>query len=49
MTTPPRPVAVLGLGNLGRAVARTFVRNGHPTTVWNRSPEKGDPLVAAGA
>ena len=43
------PVSVIGLGNLGRAVARTFLRNGHPTTVWNRSAGKDRDLVAAGA
>ena len=40
---------MLGLGNMGRALARAFLAHGHPTTVWNRSLEKGDALVAAGA
>ncbi len=40
---------MLGLGNMGQALARAFLAHGHPTTVWNRSPEKGDALVAAGA
>jgi 3-hydroxyisobutyrate dehydrogenase-like beta-hydroxyacid dehydrogenase len=48
MTTSPQ-VTVLGLGNMGRALARAFLAHGHPTTVWNRSPEKGAELVAAGA
>lgn len=43
------PVSVVGLGNLGRAIARVFLRNGHPTTVWNRSGDKARELVAAGA
>ncbi|ROO86841.1 3-hydroxyisobutyrate dehydrogenase-like beta-hydroxyacid dehydrogenase [Actinocorallia herbida] len=44
-----RPVAVLGLGLMGSALARAFIRRGHPTTVWNRSREKAGPLVALGA
>ncbi|MFI6391032.1 NAD(P)-dependent oxidoreductase [Nonomuraea sp. NPDC050547] len=42
-------VTVLGLGLMGEALARAFVRAGHPTTVWNRSPGKADRLVAEGA
>lgn len=34
---------------MGQALARAFLAHGHPTTVWNRSPEKGDAVVAAGA
>ncbi|NUT94455.1 MAG: NAD(P)-dependent oxidoreductase [Saccharothrix sp.] len=49
MSTTREPVTVLGLGNLGRALATTFLRNGHPTTVWNRSAAKADALVADGA
>ncbi|MEV7427511.1 NAD(P)-binding domain-containing protein [Streptomyces sp. NPDC091212] len=44
-----RPVTVIGLGLMGSALAAAFLRGGHPTTVWNRSPEKADPLVARGA
>ncbi|MFD0364322.1 NAD(P)-dependent oxidoreductase [Nocardia sp. GCM10030253] len=43
------PVTVLGLGSMGRALAEAFVKAGHPTTVWNRSPEKAAPLVELGA
>ncbi|WP_380283954.1 NAD(P)-dependent oxidoreductase [Kitasatospora purpeofusca] len=43
------PVAVLGLGLMGRALAGAFLRAGHPTTVWNRTPGKADELAAAGA
>lgn len=49
MTSTTTPVTVLGLGNMGRALASAFLAAGHPTTVWNRSPEKADGLVAAGA
>ena len=42
-------VTVIGLGAMGSAIAGTFVHAGVPTTVWNRSAEKMQPLVAAGA
>ncbi|GAA1285876.1 NAD(P)-dependent oxidoreductase [Saccharothrix xinjiangensis] len=48
-TDHPTPVTVVGLGLMGRALAEAFLRGGHPTTVWNRSPEKAAPLVALGA
>ncbi|MCI3223293.1 NAD(P)-dependent oxidoreductase [Streptomyces sp. NP-1717] len=52
-TTPNRAdlpsVAVIGLGNLGRALASAYLGHGHRTTVWNRSPEKADDLVTRGA
>jgi 3-hydroxyisobutyrate dehydrogenase-like beta-hydroxyacid dehydrogenase len=38
MTTP---ITVLGLGPMGRALARAFAGAGHPTTVWNRTPPGG--------
>jgi hypothetical protein len=34
MSTTHEPVTVIGLRNLGRALAETFLRNGHATTVW---------------
>ncbi|WP_105968359.1 NAD(P)-dependent oxidoreductase [Streptomyces geranii] len=43
------PVTVLGLGMMGAALANAFVRNGNPTTVWNRSAGKAEALVAQGA
>jgi len=42
-------VTVIGLGNMGSALARALRANGHTVTVWNRSPEKAAPLVATGA
>lgn len=44
-----RPVTVMGLGLMGSALARAFLTGGHPTTVWNRTAYKADPLVAEGA
>ncbi|KAB1162294.1 NAD(P)-dependent oxidoreductase [Micromonospora sp. AMSO12t] len=42
-------VTVLGLGDMGSAIARTFLDRGHRTTVWNRTASKALPLVDAGA
>ncbi|RCV50658.1 NAD(P)-dependent oxidoreductase [Marinitenerispora sediminis] len=42
-------VTVIGLGPMGQAMARTFLANGHPVTVWNRTASRADELVAAGA
>ncbi|KAB2340536.1 NAD(P)-dependent oxidoreductase [Actinomadura rudentiformis] len=39
------PVTVLGLGPMGRALAAAFAVD-RPTTVWNRTPGKGDDLTA---
>lgn len=43
------PVTVLGLGAMGTALAGAFIAGGLPTTVWNRTPGKAEPLVALGA
>ncbi|EIV91443.1 beta-hydroxyacid dehydrogenase, 3-hydroxyisobutyrate dehydrogenase [Frankia sp. QA3] len=45
----PAPLAVLGLGAMGTALARTWLAAGHPTTVWNRTRARAEPLVAEGA
>ena len=42
-------VSVLGLGNMGAALARVLQENGRTITVWNRSPEKAAPLMDKGA
>lgn len=44
-----RSVSILGLGVMGSALARVFVKNGWKTTVWNRSAAKAQSLVAEGA
>lgn len=49
MRSNPVPVTVLGLGEMGRALAGALVDGGHPTTVWNRSPAKAQPLAGHGA
>lgn len=43
------PVAVLGLGPMGRAMVRTLIAAGHPVTVWNRTRRRADNVVSAGA
>ncbi len=42
-------MTVIGLGLMGQAIASTFLKAGHPTTVWNRTRSKADLLVAEGA
>jgi 3-hydroxyisobutyrate dehydrogenase-like beta-hydroxyacid dehydrogenase len=52
MTTPSPdkpPVAFIGLGKMGMAMAKNLQRAGYPLTVWNRSAEKAGPLRAGGA
>jgi len=45
----PVTVTVVGLGDMGSALARAFLANRHIVTVWNRSEAKAAPLVQAGA
>jgi len=41
-------VLVVGLGNIGSALARTIIRSGkHEVTVWNRSASKAQELFSA--
>ncbi|WP_419992459.1 NAD(P)-dependent oxidoreductase [Streptomyces boninensis] len=50
MTTSSKlSVSVLGLGEMGAALATALVKAGHPTTVWNRTPAKAQPLAELGA
>lgn len=42
-------VTVIGLGNMGSALARALLENGCVVTVWNRSPEKAASFVDMGA
>ncbi|MGE7388100.1 NAD(P)-binding domain-containing protein [Streptomyces sp. NPDC004126] len=44
-----RPLTLLGLGDMGTALARTWLAAGHPLTVWNRTAAKADALAAEGA
>ena len=42
-------VAVLGTGYMGAPMARNIVTAGHDVRVWNRTPDRAEPVVAAGA
>ena len=42
-------VGVAGLGRMGAAIAKRLIDVGHEVTVWNRSADKIEPLVKAGA
>ncbi|HMA73315.1 MAG TPA: NAD(P)-dependent oxidoreductase [Xanthobacteraceae bacterium] len=42
-------VGVAGLGNMGTAIAERLIETGNKVTVWNRSAEKCNPLIALGA
>ncbi|MFJ3991242.1 NAD(P)-dependent oxidoreductase [Streptomyces sp. NPDC090032] len=48
-STPKAPVTLLGLGDMGTALARAWLAAGHPLTIWNRTPEKAGPLAREGA
>lgn len=42
-------IGVAGLGRMGAAIAKRLIEVGHEVTVWNRSADKAEPLVKAGA
>ncbi|WP_354638789.1 NAD(P)-dependent oxidoreductase [Kitasatospora camelliae] len=42
-------VGFIGLGGMGRVMARRLLAAGHEVTVWNRSPGPVDELAAEGA
>ncbi|WP_157106001.1 NAD(P)-binding domain-containing protein [Nocardia sienata] len=44
-----RSVSVIGLGPMGRAMVRALLAAGIEVTVWNRSGDKADAMVAEGA
>ena len=45
----PRKIGFIGLGLMGRPMALNLVKAGHRLTVWNRTPERAQELVTAGA
>jgi 3-hydroxyisobutyrate dehydrogenase len=47
--TGQEPVAVLGIGAMGHAMATSMLRAGIPTIVWNRSPAPTRDLAGLGA
>jgi 3-hydroxyisobutyrate dehydrogenase len=42
-------IAFIGLGQMGGPMAARLLDAGHDLSVWNRTPEKADPLVEKGA
>jgi len=48
-TARPERIAWIGTGLMGGPMARRLLDAGWEVAVWNRTPEKADPLVAAGA
>ena len=42
-------IAVIGLGAMGSRIARRLLGAGHQVAVWNRTPERAEPVAAAGA
>ncbi|MDI1444339.1 NAD(P)-binding domain-containing protein [Polyangium sp. 6x1] len=37
-------VSIVGLGQMGSALARAYINAGHRVTVWNRTPSKAEPF-----
>ena len=46
---PDKKIGVIGLGLMGTALTERLLENGYATVIWNRSPEKAEPLLAQGA
>lgn len=42
-------IGIAGTGRMGTAFARRLIEMGHSVRVWNRTPERTGPAVAAGA
>jgi len=42
-------IGFIGLGQMGAGMAASLMRAGHELTVYNRTPQKAQPLVALGA
>jgi 3-hydroxyisobutyrate dehydrogenase-like beta-hydroxyacid dehydrogenase len=42
-------ITVIGLGEMGSALARAFLQKGRSVTVWNRTAAKADALIPLGA
>ncbi|MEI7054298.1 NAD(P)-binding domain-containing protein [Nocardioides sp. CCNWLW239] len=48
--TDDRPaITVIGMGNMGSAIARAYLERGYRTTVWNRTADKAEVMADAGA
>ncbi len=45
----PVPIGFIGIGTMGEPMALNLVRSGTPLVVWNRTPERCEPLEQVGA
>lgn len=46
---PIKSIAVIGLGLMGKAFTERLLEHGWQVHVWNRSPDKAQPLIEQGA
>ena len=46
---PPGTVSVIGIGNMGSALAEALLTAGFTVTVWNRTVSKAERMVEQGA
>jgi 3-hydroxyisobutyrate dehydrogenase len=49
ITPSPLKFGFLGLGIMGSGIVKNLLNSGHKVIVWNRSPEKSQEFVKAGA
>jgi 3-hydroxyisobutyrate dehydrogenase len=48
-STSKAKIGLIGLGLMGRPMGMNLLKARHPLTVWNRTPQRADELIAAGA
>lgn len=48
-STTPRKIGFIGLGLMGKPMALNLLKAGNKVTVWNRSAERAQELISAGA
>jgi 3-hydroxyisobutyrate dehydrogenase-like beta-hydroxyacid dehydrogenase len=48
-STTPRKIGFIGLGLMGKPMALNLLKAGNQVTVWNRTAERGQELISAGA
>jgi 3-hydroxyisobutyrate dehydrogenase-like beta-hydroxyacid dehydrogenase len=49
VSSASRKIGFIGLGLMGKPMATNLLKAGHTVTVWNRTPERAQEVVAAGA
>jgi 3-hydroxyisobutyrate dehydrogenase-like beta-hydroxyacid dehydrogenase len=42
-------ISVIGTGRMGSALVKTFLKQGYPVDIWNRTKSRSEPLAALGA